>query len=83
MPQNIMRAPGGAARFNVTSHTLVLRTWLAKPCVWLHQTRGGHSHMPCSHNCDRGQSAVNGQNGVFATGQRSKYPETVTFNGEN
>lgn len=32
---------------------------------------------------DRGQSAVNGQNGVLAAGQRSKYPETVIFNSEN
>ena len=44
---------------------------------------GGHSHMPCSHNCNRSQSAVNGQNGVLAAGQRSKYAETVTFNSEN
>ena len=27
--------------------------------------------MPCSHNCDRGQSAVNDQNGVSAAGQQS------------
>ena len=35
--------------------------------------------MPCSHNCDRGQSAVNSQNGFLAAGQRSKYPKTVTL----
>ena len=39
--------------------------------------------MPCSHNCDHGQSVVNSQNGVLVAGQRSKYPETVTFNSEN
>ena len=35
--------------------------------------------MPCSHNCDHGQSAVNGQNGFLVAGQRSKYPETVAL----
>ena len=39
--------------------------------------------MPCSYNCDRGQSAVNGQNGVSAASQRLKTPEAVTFNSEN
>ena len=51
--------------------------------VWLQGGGEGHSHMPCSHNCDCGQSAVNSQNGVLAAGQQSKYPETVTFNSEN
>ena len=45
--------------------------------------KGGYSRMPCSHNCDRGQSAVNGKNRVLAAGQRSKYPETATFKSEN
>ena len=35
--------------------------------------------MPCSHNCYRGQSAVNGQNGFLAAGQWSKYPKTVAL----
>ena len=35
--------------------------------------------MPCSHNCDHDQSAVNGQNGFLAAGQRSKYPKTVAL----
>ena len=37
----------------------------------------GHSHMLCSHNCDHGQSAGNGQNGFLAAGQRS--PKTVAL----
>ena len=35
--------------------------------------------MPCSHNCDHGQSAVNGQNRFLVAGQRSKHPETVAL----
>ena len=45
--------------------------------------KGGYSHMPCSHNCDRGQNVVNGKNGVLVAGQWSKYPETATFKSEN
>ena len=39
--------------------------------------------MPCSLNCDHGQSAVNSQNGFLVAGQQSKYPKTVDFNNEN
>ena len=40
-------------------------------------SKGDHSHMPCSHNCDHGQSAVNGPDGFLAAHQRSKYHKTV------
>ena len=35
-------------------------------------TKGGSLHMPCSHNCDRVQSVVNGQNGFLAASQHLK-----------
>jgi len=35
--------------------------------------------MPCSHNCDRSQSAVNGQNGFLAASQWSKYTKAVAL----
>ena len=35
--------------------------------------------MPCSHNCDCGQSVVNGQDGFLAAGQWSKYHKSVAL----
>ena len=53
---------------------VVEKRTLGGPCS---RGGGGHSHMPCSHDCS--QSGVNGLNKFLAASQQSKYPTTVTL----
>lgn len=66
----------------VVKNLVTLPKYLKLTFLFLTQGDGGWGslpYMPCSHNCDYGQNAVNGQNGFLVASKQSKYPKTVVL----